>query len=106
MLYLSIFEFIALMKTTKQRMTIFSICFKKPKNAVLIQNLFCLIHGMQVDTWYASVKNLKAIKKKEWYFLTRLKSNRLVNPANKGNVPLETVDIPQKGRVVHLKAYG
>jgi hypothetical protein len=58
------------------------------------------------DTWYASVKNLKAIRKKEWHFLTRLKGNRLVNPDNKGNVPLETVDIPPKGLVVHLKAYG
>jgi len=58
------------------------------------------------DTWYASVKNLKAIRKKEWHFLTRLKNNRLVNPDNKGNVPLETVDIPPEGRVVHLKAYG
>jgi hypothetical protein len=58
------------------------------------------------DTWYASVKNLKAIRKKEWHFLTRLKINRLVNPDNKGNVPLETVDIPPKGLVVHLKAYG
>jgi len=58
------------------------------------------------DTWYASVKNLKAIRKKEWHFLTRLKNNRLVNPDNKGNVPLETVDIPSNGRVVHLKAYG
>lgn len=58
------------------------------------------------DTWYASVKNLKAIRKKEWHFLTRLKTNRLVNPDNKGNVPLETVDIPPKGLVVHLKAYG
>jgi hypothetical protein len=58
------------------------------------------------DTWYASVKNLKAIRKKEWHFLTRLKTNRLVNPDNKGNVPLETVDIPPEGRVVHLKAYG
>ncbi len=58
------------------------------------------------DTWYASVKNLKAIRKKEWHFLTRLKNNRLVNPDNKGNVPLETVDIPPEGLVVHLKAYG
>jgi len=41
------------------------------------------------DTWYASVKNLKVIRKKEWHFLTRLKSNRLVNPDNKGNVPLK-----------------
>ncbi len=53
------------------------------------------------DTWYASVKNLEAIRKKEWHFLTRLKSNRLINPENKGNVPLETVEIPQEGLVVH-----
>jgi putative transposase len=58
------------------------------------------------DTWYASVKNLKDIRKKKWHFLTRLKNNRLVNPDNKGNVPLEIVDIPPKGHVVHLKAYG
>ena len=58
------------------------------------------------DTWYASVKNLKAIRTKKWHFLTRLKINRLVNPDNKGNVPLETVDIPPKGLVVHLKEYG
>ena len=58
------------------------------------------------DTWYASVKNLKAIRKKGWHFLTRLKNNRLVNPDNKGNVSLETAEIPPKGLVVHLKAYG
>ncbi|HOW15505.1 hypothetical protein [Methanosarcina sp.] len=50
----------------------------------------------------ASVKNLKEIRKKEWHFLTRLKNNRLVNPDKKGNVPLETVDIPPKGLVVPL----
>lgn len=57
------------------------------------------------DTWYASVKNLKTTRRKEWHFLTRLKNNHLVNPDNKGNVPLETIDIPSKS-VVHLKAYG
>ena len=55
------------------------------------------------DTWYASVKNLKAIRKKEWHFLTRLKINRSVNPDNKGNVPLETVYIPPKGLVFTSK---
>ena len=57
------------------------------------------------DTWYASIKNLKAIKKKQWHFLTRLKSNRLVNPDNTKNIPLETIDISPKGIVVHLKGY-
>lgn len=40
------------------------------------------------DTWYASVKNLKAIRKKNGISLqgyTRLKNNRLVNPDNKGD---------------------
>ena len=36
------------------------------------------------DIWYASAKNLKAIRKKQWHFLTRLKSNRLVNPDGSG----------------------
>jgi IS4 transposase len=51
-------------------------------------------------------ENLKAIRKKEWHFLTRLKKNRLVNPDKKKNVPFETVDIPHKGLVFHLKTYG
>jgi len=57
------------------------------------------------DTWYASIKNLKAIRKKQWHFLTRLKSNRLANPDNTKNMPLETIDIPPQGIVVHLKGY-
>jgi len=58
------------------------------------------------DIWYASVKNLKTIKEKQWHFLTRLKSNRLVNPDKKKNIPLETIEIPHQGTVVHLKEYG
>jgi hypothetical protein len=38
--------------------------------------------------------------------LTRLKSNRSVNPDNTANVPVETVEIPPEGRIVHLKGYG
>ena len=37
-------------------------------------------------TLYASVKNHKAIKEKQWYFLTILKSNFLVNPDNMENL--------------------
>jgi len=58
------------------------------------------------DIWYASIKNLKAIEKKKWHFLTRLKSNRLVNPYNTENMNLENVEIPPEGIVVHLKKYG
>jgi IS4 transposase len=58
------------------------------------------------DTWYASIKNLKAIRGKQWHFLTRLKSNRLVNPNNTKNRPLETIEIFPQGTVVHLREYG
>ena len=58
------------------------------------------------DIWYASVKNLKAIRKKQWRFLTRLKSNRLVNPDNTKNIPLDAIEIPYQGTVVNLKEYG
>ena len=54
----------------------------------------------------ASVKNLKDIRRKQWHFLTRLKSNRLVNPDNKTNRPLETINIPHEEIVIPLKKYG
>jgi putative transposase len=57
------------------------------------------------DTWYASIKNLKAIRKKGWHWLTRLKKNRLVNPDNTGNVAIEIVTISSEGKKVHLRGY-
>jgi hypothetical protein len=32
------------------------------------------------DSWYSGLENLKVIREYGWYWLTRLKSNRLVNP--------------------------
>jgi len=61
---------------------------------------------VQMDSWYCGVENLKAIRTVGWHFLTRLKSNRLVNPDGKGNVPISEVEIGEEGRVVHLKAFG
>lgn len=58
------------------------------------------------DTWYSSVKNLKAIRNKSWHWLTRLKKNRLVNPDKTGNVAIELLTIPPDGMTVHLKEYG
>jgi hypothetical protein len=54
------------------------------------------------DTWYSSIKNLKAIRKKGWHWLTRLKKNRLVNPDNTCNVAIELLTIPPEGMIVHL----
>jgi len=59
-----------------------------------------------MDSWYASLENLKQIAALGWRFLTRLKHNRLVNPDGRGNRPIEAVAIPPKGRVVHLKGFG
>lgn len=58
------------------------------------------------DSWYSSLENLKAVRAHGWHFLTRLKSNRLVNPDDAGNVPLSTILIPAHGRQVHLKGFG
>jgi putative transposase len=50
-----------------------------------------------MDSWYASLKNLKLIASFGWFFLTRLKSNRLVNPDRQGNRPIREVEIPTGG---------
>jgi hypothetical protein len=58
------------------------------------------------DSWYASLANLKAVRKASWHWLTRLKSNRMVNPEGEENVPISEVEIPPEGRIVHLRGYG
>lgn len=58
------------------------------------------------DSWYASIENLKLVRRNEWHFLTRLKSNRQVNPDNTGNVAVETLFPPAEGQIVHLKEFG
>jgi putative transposase len=58
------------------------------------------------DGWYSSLANLKAVRGHGWHFLTRLKSNRQVNPDDTGNVAVERLDIPAHGREVHLKGFG
>jgi putative transposase len=59
------------------------------------------------DSWYASLENLKLVRALGWHFLTRLKSNRLVNPDGNGNVAVETLaSVPPEGVLVHLKGFG
>ncbi|TYT73963.1 IS701 family transposase [Desulfobotulus mexicanus] len=58
------------------------------------------------DSWYSGLENLKVIRKYGWYWLTRLKSNRLVNPDGKTNVPVSSVHATETGKVVHLKGFG
>jgi putative transposase len=58
------------------------------------------------DSWYASLDNLKLIRKLDWLWLTRLTPTRSVDPDGQGNRPLSEVNIEEKGSLVHLKAYG
>jgi hypothetical protein len=55
-----------------------------------------------MDAWYSSLDNLKAIRELGWYFVTGLKKNRIVN---RGEV-LETLEISDEGRHVHLRGFG
>jgi hypothetical protein len=59
-----------------------------------------------MDSRYSALENLKLIVCLGWFFLTRLKSNRLVNPDGEGDRPIEEVNIPPEGRVVHLRGFG
>ncbi len=58
------------------------------------------------DSWYSSLENLKTVRSSAWHWLTRLKSNRQVNPDRRGNRALRDCDIATDGTVVHLKGYG
>ncbi len=58
------------------------------------------------DSWYSSLKNLKCVRQLGWDWLTRLKSNRLVDPDGNGNRPICEALIPENGGEVHLKGYG
>jgi putative transposase len=58
------------------------------------------------DSWYTSLENLKEVRANGWLWLSQLKSNRLVNPDGKGNVPVQSLEIPAPGRQVHLRGYG
>ena len=57
------------------------------------------------DSWYASLGHLKAIQAKGWFWLSQLRSNRLVNPGGQGNVGLGTVEVSEERRQVHLRGY-
>lgn len=58
------------------------------------------------DSWYSSLENLKRIRNIGWTWLTRLISNRQVNPDNTGNRALSETQIDERGSIVHLKGYG
>ena len=52
------------------------------------------------DSWYAGWENLKRLRSFQWSWLTRLKSNRQVNPDRQGLRPISTVELGEHSRVV------
>ena len=58
------------------------------------------------DSWYSGLENLKLIRSFGWMWLTRLKSNRRVNPDREGLRAVSEVEIGEAGRVVWLEGYG
>jgi len=58
------------------------------------------------DSWYASLDNLKLVRRQEWNWLTQLQSNRQVSIDRSGNRAIREILIPAEGRAVHLKGYG
>jgi hypothetical protein len=55
------------------------------------------------DSWYSSLKNLKAVRSHGWDWVMGLRSNRLVG---KPHQQLRTLTIPDEGLVTYLKGYG
>jgi hypothetical protein len=58
------------------------------------------------DGWYASLEDLKQIRDFGWIFLTKLKGNRQVTPADRRKRALDDVAIAAEGTVLHLQGYG
>ena len=58
------------------------------------------------DGWYASLENLKHVRHQGWHWVTRLKSNRKVTPADRVTRTLDEVAIGADGVVLHLRGYG
>lgn len=58
------------------------------------------------DSWYSGLATLKLVRQSGWHWLTRLKSNRLVNPDDRGHVAIARIVLNELGRIVHLKGYG
>jgi len=58
------------------------------------------------DGWYSALANLKYLRTLGWRWLTRLKTNRQVDPDGTGNRDVSLIEIGEEGRVVHLKGYG
>jgi hypothetical protein len=58
------------------------------------------------DSWYSGLENLKFLRKKEPGFLIGLEKNRIVRERPHEYVPVETLELPESGKVIHLRDFG
>jgi putative transposase len=58
------------------------------------------------DGWYAGPENLEQVRGLGWSWMTRLKSNRRVNPEGRGAIPLSEATLWASGTVIHRAGYG
>jgi hypothetical protein len=61
---------------------------------------------VRFDGWYSRLENLKLVRACGWTWLTRLKSNRLVNRDRQGTRPLSQTPIAATGTQVWLPGFG
>jgi hypothetical protein len=61
---------------------------------------------VSAESWYSGVENLKFLRKKERGFLTALEKNRIVSERPHEYAPVETLALPQSGKVLHLREFG
>jgi DDE superfamily endonuclease len=58
------------------------------------------------DSWYSGVENLKFLRKQGLGFLIGLEKNRIVSERPHEYVSVETLELPESGKVIHLREFG
>ena len=61
---------------------------------------------VSADSWYSGVENLKFLRKQGLGFLIGLEKNRIVSQREHEYVPVEALELPACGKVVHLRKFG
>ena len=58
------------------------------------------------DSWYSGVENLRFLRDQGLSFMIALEKNRLVSEQRGEHVRVESVDLPESGKVMYLRHFG
>jgi hypothetical protein len=61
---------------------------------------------VSADSWYSGLENLKFLRHQGLGFLIGLEKNRIVSEREHEYVPVEDLELPDRGKVVHLRKFG